>query len=76
MFVLNDGTIVVLVPLRDAAQFNPRCRRHAIPASVGVFLVIVPSGLCVLRFEVQLAQFDRGFQMRADIVLAPIELPQ
>src|SRR6266571_799502 len=75
-YVLGHGTFVVLLPLCNAAEFKPRRRRHAVPASVGILLEILPSGFSILSFEVQLAQHNRGLQVRRNVLLTPVELPQ
>lgn len=62
--------------LRHSAQFQPGRGRHAISARIAILLKIFPGSLGILRFEMQLTHFDRGFEVRRKILFAPIELPQ
>src|SRR5260370_18846955 len=75
-YVLGHGGFVVLLSFCNAAEFKPRRCRHAVSAGVGILLEILPSGFSILRFEVQLAQLNRSFEVRRNVFLTPVELPQ
>jgi len=59
----------VLLPLNHAAKLKPCRCGHAIPASVGIFLVVLQGNFCVLSFHMQLAEFDGGLEVRLNVVL-------